>query len=206
MGRSDARSMLAAALLSGAAIREAFGSQAGIPARIAAGELRRHWRDRVQCPLGRFGRHHGRATSRAGFTLSAANLFPDAHLPISSSSRPRTRYGMTMGTGQPLCRSQGRGGAEHLADAVDRQDSQAVRVRLDNAATTLIGELRAGGRWRGSMTALRWRSPPRCAGAQRVLEMTVDYAKLREAWQTHRLSRVKHKCADMLVESRMPSH
>ena len=41
-----------------------------------------------------------------------------------------------------------------------------------------------------------------CGGAQRVLEMTVEYAKLRETFgkPIGSYQGVKHKCADMLVE------
>ena len=49
---------------------------------------------------------------------------------------------------------------------------------------------------------------PRCAArAQRVLDMTVEYAKMRVAFgkPIGTYQGVKHKCADMLVESRTPS-
>src|SRR5205823_14445829 len=41
-----------------------------------------------------------------------------------------------------------------------------------------------------------------CGAAQRVLEMTVDYAKLRTAFgkPIGSYQGVKHKCADMLIE------
>ena len=62
---------------------------------------------------------------------------------------------------------------------------------------------RAGRRWRGSIDgAAVALSAEMCGGAQRVLEMTVDYAKLRVAFgkPIGSYQGVKHKCADMLVE------
>jgi alkylation response protein AidB-like acyl-CoA dehydrogenase len=80
-------------------------------------------------------------------------------------------------------------------------------VRFDNVAvpqTALLGGLNEG--WPalarvydGAAVAL---SAEMCGGAQRVLEMTVEYAKLRETFgkPIGSYQGVKHKCADMLVE------
>ena len=85
-----------------------------------------------------------------------------------------------------------------LAELVERMRSSVT------PQTALIGELHEG--WPalarvydGAAVAL---SAEICGGAQRVLEMTVDYAKLRETFgkPIGSYQGVKHKCADMLVE------
>jgi alkylation response protein AidB-like acyl-CoA dehydrogenase len=80
-------------------------------------------------------------------------------------------------------------------------------LRFDNVAmpqNALLGELHEG--WAAlarvydaASVAL---SAEMCGGAQRILEMTVDYAKLRETFgkPIGSYQGVKHKCADMLVE------
>jgi alkylation response protein AidB-like acyl-CoA dehydrogenase len=80
-------------------------------------------------------------------------------------------------------------------------------VRLDNVAvpqSALLGELHQG--WpalaRVYDAASVALAAEMCGGARRVLEMTVDYAKLRETFgkPIGSYQGVKHKCADMLVE------
>ena len=80
-------------------------------------------------------------------------------------------------------------------------------IRFDNVAapqTALLGEFHQG--WpalaRVYDAASVALAAEMCGGAQRVLEMTVDYAKLREAFgkPIGSYQGVKHKCADMLVE------
>ncbi len=80
-------------------------------------------------------------------------------------------------------------------------------VRLDSVAvpaTALLGELHRG--WpalsRVIDRAAVALSAEMCGAAQRVLDMTVDYAKLRTAFgkPIGSYQGVKHKCADMLVE------
>jgi alkylation response protein AidB-like acyl-CoA dehydrogenase len=71
-------------------------------------------------------------------------------------------------------------GPEALLGAVDRGWSPLGRV-LDRATVALCAEM--------------------CGGAQKVLEMCTDYAKIRVAFgkPIGTYQAVKHKCADMLV-------
>jgi alkylation response protein AidB-like acyl-CoA dehydrogenase len=80
-------------------------------------------------------------------------------------------------------------------------------VTLENVAvpgSALLGELHQG--WaplqRVIDRAAVALSAEMCGAAQRVLDMTVDYAKLRVAFgkPIGTYQGVKHKCADMLVE------
>ncbi len=70
--------------------------------------------------------------------------------------------------------------------------------------TALLGELHGG--WsalaRVFQAASVALSAEMCGGAQRVLDMTVEYAKLRETFgkPIGSYQGVKHKCADMMVE------
>ncbi len=70
--------------------------------------------------------------------------------------------------------------------------------------TALLGELHAG--WpalaRVYDSASVALAAEMCGGAQRILDMTVEYAKLRVAFgkPIGSYQGVKHKCADMLVE------
>src|SRR3984957_14742038 len=80
-------------------------------------------------------------------------------------------------------------------------------VTLDNVAvpgSALLGELHQG--WAPLQQVIDRAavalSAEMCGAAQRVLDMTVDYAKLRVAFgkPIGIYQGVKHKCADMLVE------
>ncbi|GAA1835839.1 acyl-CoA dehydrogenase family protein [Pseudonocardia ailaonensis] len=76
-------------------------------------------------------------------------------------------------------------------------------VTLDRAPAVLVG--RSGQAWDGVRRALRFAAVALAAeqvgGAQRVLEMTVDYAKVRHQFgrPIGSFQAVKHKLADMLV-------
>ena len=203
---------LATALLGGAAIREAglaSQRQEYLP-RIAAGELKATLAaTESNARWDASGVTMAAQSSRAGFTLSGSKLFvPDAHLADIIIVATRTRYGMTMEDGVSLFAvpKDVAGLSISLMPSID-ETRKLCEVRLDNVAlphTALIGELHEG--WRalarvydGAAVAL---AAEMCGGAQRVLEMTVDYAKLREAFgkPIGSYQGVKHKCADVLVE------
>jgi alkylation response protein AidB-like acyl-CoA dehydrogenase len=203
---------LATALLGGAAIREA-----GSPAQrreylphIAAGELRATLA--ATEPNARWdasGITMNARPMRGGFELSGSKLFvPDAHLAHVIVVAARTRDGSTMEDGVSLflVPKDAAGLGISLIPSID-ETRKLCEVRFDNVAvpqTALLGGLNEG--WPalarvydGAAVAL---SAEMCGGAQRVLEMTVEYAKLRETFgkPIGSYQGVKHKCADMLVE------
>jgi alkylation response protein AidB-like acyl-CoA dehydrogenase len=146
---------------------------------------------------------------RGGFELSGSKLFvPDAHLADIVVVAARTRDGSTMEDGVSLFLvSKGAAGLSvALMPSID-DTRKLCEVRFSNVAvqqTALLGELHDG--WPalarvydGAAVAL---AAEMCGGAQRVLDMTVEYAKLRETFgkPIGSYQGVKHKCADMLVE------
>jgi len=146
---------------------------------------------------------------RGGFVLSGAKMFvPDAHLADILVVAARSRDGSTMEDGVSLFLVPK--GAPGLAvrplPSID-ETRKLCEVTLDNvtvSASALLGELHGG--WpalsRVVDKAAVALAAEMCGGAQRVLEMTVDYAKLRVAFgkPIGTYQGVKHKCADMLVE------
>jgi alkylation response protein AidB-like acyl-CoA dehydrogenase len=203
---------LATVLLGGAAIREA-GSSAQrrefLPA-IAEGRLKATLASTE--PNARWdasGITMNAQPMRGGFTLSGSKLFvPDAHLADIIVVAARTRDGSTLEDGVSLflVPQDATGLRVALMPSID-ETRKLCEVRFDNVAVpqaALLGELHRG--WPalarvydGAAVAL---AAEMCGGAQRVLEMTVDYAKLREAFgkPIGSYQGVKHKCADMLVE------
>ena len=147
--------------------------------------------------------------TRGGFALSGTKLFvPDAHLADVLVVAARTRDGSTMEDGISLFLvPKGTAGvAVRLLPSVD-ETRKLCEVRFDNVAlpaTALIGELHRG--WpalaRVIDRAAVALSAEICGAAQRVLDMTVEYAKLRTAFgkPIGSYQGVKHKCADMLIE------
>ena len=147
--------------------------------------------------------------SGGGFTLSGTKLFVlDAHLADVIVVAARTREGQraedglslflvpraargleakllpTMDQTRKLCEVTLRDvavGAESLVGAKDAAWAALSRV-LDRATVALCAEM--------------------CGGAQRVLDMTTDYAKIRVAFgkPIGSYQGVKHRAADMLVE------
>jgi len=147
--------------------------------------------------------------TRGGFALSGTKLFvPDAHLADVLVVAARSRDGSTMEEGISLFLvPKGTPGvAVRLLPSVD-ETRKLCEVRFDNVAlpaTALLGELHDGwpvlsGVIDRAAVAL---SAEICGAAQRVLDMTVDYAKLRTAFgkPIGSYQGVKHKCADMLIE------
>ena len=202
----------ATVLLGGAAI-----AAAGSPAqrrewlpRIAAGEVKATLA--VTEPNARWDAAGITATARearGGFTLSGGKMFvPDAHLADVLVVAARSRDGSTMEDGVSLfVVPKGTAGlAIRRLPSVD-ETRKLCEVKLDNVAvpgSALLGELHQG--WaplqRVIDRAAVALSAEMCGAAQRVLEMTVDYAKLRVAFgkPIGTYQGVKHKCADMLVE------
>ncbi len=202
----------ASVLLGGATIAEA-GSPAQrqefLP-RIAAGEAKATLA--ATEPNARWdaaGVTLGARETRGTFTLSGTKLFvPDAHLADVLVVAARTRDGSTMEDGVSLFLvPKGTPGiAVRLLPSVD-ETRKLCEVKFDNVAlpaTALLGELHDG--WpalsRVTDKAAVALSAEICGAAQRVLDMTVEYAKLRQAFgkPIGSYQGVKHKCADMLIE------
>jgi alkylation response protein AidB-like acyl-CoA dehydrogenase len=202
----------ATVLLGGAAIAEA-GSVAQrrewLP-RIAAGEAKATlaWIE----PNARWDAAGITASARetgGGFTLSGTKMFvPDAHLADMIVVAARTRDGSTMEDGVSLLLvPKGSDGVTiKLLPSVD-ETRKLCEVHFDNLrvpGAALIGELHQG--W-GPLSRLVDRAAVAlaaeiCGVAQRVLDMTVEYAKMRTAFgkPIGSYQGVKHKCADMLVD------
>src|ERR1051325_6643391 len=147
--------------------------------------------------------------ARDGFALSGTKMFvPDAHLADVLVVAARSRDGSTMEDGISLflVPKDAAGLDIRLLPSVD-ETRKLCEVRLDNVAlpaSALLGELHQG--WL-PLTRVIDRAPVAlsaeiCGAAQRVLDMTVEYAKLRVAFgkPIGTYQGVKHKCADMLVE------
>src|SRR5580765_201165 len=147
--------------------------------------------------------------ARGGFTLSGTKLFvPDAHLADVLVVAARTRDGSTMEDGVSLFLvPKGTPGvAVRVLPSVD-ETRKLCEVKFDNVtvpATALLGDLNGG--WPALARVIERAAvalaAEMCGAAQRVLEMTVDYAKLRVAFgkPIGTYQGVKHKCADMLIE------
>jgi alkylation response protein AidB-like acyl-CoA dehydrogenase len=147
--------------------------------------------------------------SGTGSVLSGAKMFvPDAHLADVLVVAARSRDGSTMEDGVSLflVPKDAAGLTIRLLPSID-ETRKVCEVRLDNVSvpgSALLGELHRG--WaplaRVIDKAAVALSAEMCGAAQRVLDMTVEYAKLRVAFgkPIGTYQGVKHKCADMLVE------
>jgi alkylation response protein AidB-like acyl-CoA dehydrogenase len=202
----------ATVLLGGAAI-----AAAGSPAqrrewlpRIAAGEVKASLA--VTEPNARWDAAGITATareSRGGFVLSGSKMFvPDAHLADVLVVAARSRDGSTMEDGVSLflVPKDAAGLGIRRLPSVD-ETRKLCEVKLDNVAvpgSALLGEVHQG--WAPLQQVIDRAAvalaAEMCGAAQRVLDMTVDYAKLRVAFgkPIGTYQGVKHKCADMLVE------
>ena len=202
----------ATVLLGGAAIAEAGSPdqrREWLP-RIAAGEAKATLA--VTEPNPRWdaaGITAAAREERGGFALSGTKMFvPDAHLADVLVVAARSRDGSTMEDGVSLflVPSDAAGLDIRVLPSVD-ETRKVCEARLDNLtvpASALLGELHQG--WpalaRVIDRAAVALSAEMCGAAQRVLDMTVEYAKLRVAFgkPIGTYQGVKHKCADMLVE------
>jgi alkylation response protein AidB-like acyl-CoA dehydrogenase len=147
--------------------------------------------------------------ARGGFTLTGAKMFvPDAQFADVLVVAARSRDGSTMEDGVSLflVPKDMAGLAIRRLPSVD-ETRKLCEVTLDNVAvpgSALLGELHQG--WAPLQQVIDRAavavSAEMCGAAQRVLDMTVDYAKLRVAFgkPIGIYQGVKHKCADMLVE------
>jgi alkylation response protein AidB-like acyl-CoA dehydrogenase len=144
-----------------------------------------------------------------GYTLSGTKLFVgDAHLADLIAVAARTRDGSTMEDGVSLfvVPKDAAGLSVGVMPSID-ETRKLCEVRFANVAVpqaAVLGGLHEG--WpalaRVYDAAAVALSAEMCGGAQRVLDMTVEYAKLRETFgkPIGSYQGVKHKCADMLVE------
>ena len=202
----------ATALLGGAAIREAGSAaqrheylppiaEGRLRATLAAIEPNARW--------DASGIMMQAQAMRGGFSLSGAKLFvPDAHLADVIVVAARTRDGSTLEDGISLFLVPKDAAGLSVAPMPSIDETRKLcELRFDNVAvpqTALLGALHEG--WpalaRVYDAASVALAAEMCGGAQRVLEMTVDYAKLRVAFgkPIGSYQGVKHKCSDMLVE------
>ncbi|HVH76390.1 MAG TPA: acyl-CoA dehydrogenase [Stellaceae bacterium] len=200
------------ALLGGMAILEAGSAaqKAQLLPKIAAGELRATLA-LVEAEA-RWDARGVRLAARpegSGWRLSGTKLFvPDAHLAELIVVAARTGEGSTAEDGVSLflVPREAAGLSIALLPTIDAT-RKSCEVRFDNVAlpgTALLGE--AGSGWRPlarvldrAIVAL---SAEMCGGAERVLTMTTDYARMRIAFDRPigSYQGVKHKAADMLVD------
>ena len=150
----------------------------------------------------------GRETA-GGFVLSGAKLFvPDAHLSDALVVPVRRRDGSTMedGIGLLLVPKDAAGLTVTLLPTID-ETCKLCEVKLDNVAlppAALLGEQHRG--WPALARVLDRATVALCAemcgGAQRVPDLTTDYAKIRVAFgrPSGSYQGVKHRAADMLVD------
>jgi alkylation response protein AidB-like acyl-CoA dehydrogenase len=198
-------------LLGGAAIAEAAASpqrRAWLP-RIAAGEMKAAlaWTE-PQLRWDAAGIAMPARRTGDGFILSGEKLFVgDAHLADILVVAARTRDGSTMEDGVSLflVPPDAPGLAIGMLPTID-ETRKLCRLRFDNvalAASALLGGEHDG--WtplsRVVARATVALSAEMCGAAQQVLDMTVDYAKIRIAFgkPIGSYQGVKHQAADMLV-------
>jgi alkylation response protein AidB-like acyl-CoA dehydrogenase len=203
----------ATVLLGGAAIAAAGSAdqrREWLP-RIAAGQVKATLA--VTEPNPRWDAAGITATARegrwSGLALSGTKMFvPDAHLADVLIVAARSRDGSTMEDGVSLflVPKDMPGLSVRRLPSID-ETRKLCEVTLANVAvpgSALLGELHGG--WAPLQQVIDRAavalSAEVCGAAQRVLEMTVEYAKLRVAFgkPIGSYQGVKHKCADMLVE------
>jgi alkylation response protein AidB-like acyl-CoA dehydrogenase len=202
----------ATVLLGGAAIAAAGSAEQRrewLP-RIATGEVKATLA--VTEPNARWDAAGITATARearGGSAISGTKMFvPDAHLADVLVVAARTRDGSTMEDGVSLflVPKDMPGLSVRRLPSID-ETRKLCEVTLANVAvpgSALLGELHGG--WAPLQQVIDRAavalSAEMCGAAQRVLEMTVEYAKLRVAFgkPIGSYQGVKHKCADMLVE------
>jgi len=202
----------ATVLLGGAAIAAAGSPQRQrewLP-RIAAGESKATLA--LTEPNARWDAAGITATARearGSFTLSGTKMFvPDAHLADVLVIAARSRDGSTLEDGVSLflVPKDAPGLAIRRLPSVD-ETRKLCELKLDNVgvpSSALLGELHQG--WAPLQQVIDRAavalSAEMCGAAQRVLDMTVEYAKLRVAFgkPIGTYQGVKHKCADMLVD------
>ena len=196
-------------LLGGLALLEA-GSDAQkkewLP-RIATGQARvtLAWME-PSAALGAEGVTLPAVAKGATVTLSGTKLFvPDAHTADAIVVAARTGTGTTEdGIGLYLVPKGARGLEVRLLPTMD-QTRKLCEVTLKDV--TVGGDARLGGAGGRALGRVLDRATvglcaEMCGGAQRVLDMTVEYAKIRQAFgrPIGSYQGVKHRAADMLVD------
>ena len=144
-----------------------------------------------------------------GFTLSGTKLFvPDAHVAQALVVVVRTREGKKPEEGVSLflVPAGAKGLSVKLLPTMD-QTRKLCEVRLDDVAvpsSALLGSKDGG--WAPLARVIERATVALCAemcgGAQKVLDMTTEYAKIRIAFgkPIGSYQGVKHRAADMLVD------
>jgi len=145
----------------------------------------------------------------SGFTLSGTKLFvPDAHVAHALVVVARTAEGQNPEDGISLflVPTDARGVSVTLLPTMD-QTRKLCEVKLDDVAVPAAAMLGTrGGGWtpltRVAQRATVALCAEMCGGAQKVLDMTTEYAKIRIAFgkPIGSYQGVKHKAADMLVD------
>jgi alkylation response protein AidB-like acyl-CoA dehydrogenase len=213
MGRSVVPGpFFSAVLLGGLAIREA-GTEAQKKAwlpRISSGEARATlaWME-PSAELGASGITLEATARGAGFTLNGTKLFVhDAHTADVIVVAARTASGKSPEEGVSLLLvPKGTPGLSVTLLPTMDQTRKLCEVGLKDVAVgpeALMGQ--AGSGWAPLARVIDRATVALCAemcgGAQKVLEMTVEYAKIRQAFgrPIGSYQGVKHKAADMLVD------
>ena len=152
---------------------------------------------------------YGLKQMHGGFTLSGTKLFvPDAHVADALIVVARTREGKNPEEGVSLflVPKGTKGLSVKLLPTMD-QTRKLCEVRLTDvnvAADALVGAKDGG--WTPLARVIERATVALCAemcgGAQRVLDMTTEYAKIRIAFgkPIGSYQGVKHRAADMLVD------
>ena len=147
--------------------------------------------------------------SAGGFTLDGTKLFvPDAHVSHALVVVARTKEGGNAEEGVSLflVPTSAKGVSVTLLPTMD-QTRKLCEVKLDHVsvpASALVGAKDGG--WQPLTRVIRRATVALCAemcgGAQKVLDMTTEYAKIRIAFgkPIGSYQGVKHKAADMLVD------
>jgi alkylation response protein AidB-like acyl-CoA dehydrogenase len=147
------------------------------------------------------------APSGGGFTLSGTKLFvPDAHVAHALVVVARTRDAGEDGISLFVVPTNAKGVSITLLPTMD-QTRKLCEVKLDHVAVPASALLGAkDGGWLALARVVQRATVALCAemcgGAQKVLDMTTEYAKIRIAFgkPIGSYQGVKHKAADMLVE------
>ena len=147
---------------------------------------------------------------RGGFALSGTKLFvPDGHeadlIVVAARTARATKSDAAHGVSLFLVPADAPGVSRTLLPTMDqtRKLAEVTLSRVTVGEDAILGPLHAG--WPNVARVLDRATVALCAemcgGAQRVLDMTTDYAKVRVAFgrPIGAYQAVKHTCADMLV-------
>jgi alkylation response protein AidB-like acyl-CoA dehydrogenase len=141
--------------------------------------------------------------TKTGYSLSGVKLFvPDAHVADVIICATQAKEGVTL----LLIDRQQAGVSTTLLKTMD-QTRKLCEVRFDKVRIGADAVLGTPGRgWEALARTLDQSKVALCAemcgGAQKVLDMTVEYAKMREQFgrPIGSFQAIQHKCANMLVQ------